>query len=68
MALRATLKGDKDRQKDSCEFNALWLFKKIKTISASLNTKANLALTLHEQMLSFLMRQGATESEVKNLK
>jgi len=62
-ALRAEIKGDKDYQKEFHEFNVLWLFKKIKMILAGVDTKADSALTLLEQMLRFLMRQGLTKSD-----
>jgi len=62
--LRSALKADKDFKPKSEIFEALWLMKSIKTVSSGVDIKANPALTLHEQLLTFLtMRQRQNESD-----
>ena len=63
-ALRSTLKGDDEYNNKSESFDALWLMKKLQTVTAGMDLKANLALTLHEQLIIFFMTcQGQTESD-----
>ena len=62
--LHSMLKGDPDYDTKSCTFDALWLLQRLKILTASVDTKANLALVLHEQLLAFMtIRQGQNESE-----
>ena len=51
--LRSKIKGDAEYREKSFNFDTLWLFKKIKKTTGGVDTKANPALTLHEQMLIF---------------
>ena len=66
--MHATPEVDKQRwrgvRKKSSDFDTLWLLEKIKKTTAGVDTKANPALTLHEQMLIFMTtRQGQSESD-----
>lgn len=64
LALRSTLKGDKDYAEKSASYDAVWLLTVIKTVTAGVDLKANPALTLHEQMLLFsTTHQGQSESD-----
>jgi len=54
LALRSALKADKNFNSKTETFEALWLLKSIKTVLLGMYIKANPALTLHEQLLTFL--------------
>jgi len=63
-ALKSTIKGDSEYKVKAACFNSLLLLNKVKIIMASVDTKANTALTLHEQILSFFnMQQGTIKTE-----
>ena len=62
--LRSTIKGDAEYGKKSSDFDTLWLSKNIKKTTAGVDTKANPALTLHEQILIFMtMIQGQSDTD-----
>jgi len=64
LALYSMIRGNKDYERNSKTFNALWLLKIIKKITAGMDTKANPILTFPEQLITFMMtRQGMTESD-----
>jgi len=64
VALKSTIKGDSEYKVKAARFDSLWLLNKVKIIMAGVDTKANTALTLHEQILSlFNMQQGPMETE-----
>jgi len=48
-ALRSTLKGDSEYDVRLSTYDSLWLLKKLKTITAGVDTKGNKAVTLHER-------------------
>jgi len=61
-SLQSTIKADNDYDVKSKNFDSLWLLKIIKKIMAGIDTKANLVLTLHEQLLVFFTtKQGQNE-------
>jgi len=61
-ALKSAVKGEKEYKAKAKIFDALWIMKIVKKITASLDIKANKALTLHEQVMSFFtIRQGFSE-------
>jgi len=63
-ALRSALKADKNFKSKSEIFKALWLLKRIKTVLSGVDIKAGPALTLHEQLLTFLTtRQRKNETD-----
>ena len=62
--MRASLKGEQQYAEKNRSFDAEWLLRTIKKITAGVDSKTNTALSLHEQILMFMtMRQGATESD-----
>jgi len=62
-AIKSAIKTDKDFKSKPEIFEALWLLKSVKTVSSGVDIKVNPALTLHEQLLTFLtMRQGQKNS------
>jgi len=63
-ALRSTLKSDNDYTTNSMAFNSLWLLKKLKALTARVDSTANLSFSLHEQILFFFnTHQGQMESD-----
>jgi len=62
--LRASVESDDEYETKSSEFDALWLLEKLKKTMADMNLKANPAVSLHEQSISFFtIRQGANETD-----
>jgi len=53
-ALHSTIKADNEYEEKSKKFDALWLMQKFKVIVAGIDLIANPALTLHEQVITFL--------------
>lgn len=63
-ALCASLKGEEKYDEKNRKFDAEWLLRTVKKITAGVDSKRNTALSLHKQILMFMaMRQGATESD-----
>jgi len=63
-ALKPALKGDNKYNNKSMLFDALWLLKKLRQITAGVDMKANPALTFHEQVVIFFMtQQGQNDSD-----
>jgi len=54
-ALKITLKDDNEYNNKSMLFDALWLPKQLRQITAGVDVKANPALTLHKQVVIFFM-------------
>ena len=59
-ALKSALKADGAYTQKSNDFDALWLLKKLKVISAGVDLKENPLLTLHEQTINFLAQSKAS--------
>ena len=63
-SLLSTMRGDQDYDSKSRQFDTLWLLNKTKKVTAGVDTKANPALSLHEQLITFFTtRQGQSESD-----
>ena len=61
--VQTMLKADNEYEDESKKFDYKWLFKKVKSIVSGLDTKVNLRVSLHAEMLSFInMRQGEYET------
>jgi len=63
-ALCSTLKSNAEYKDKSTDYDALWLLKKLKVLTAGVDQKDNPAYTIHEQMLYFFnIKQGQGESD-----
>ena len=62
--LKSVLKADGDYTQKSNEFDALWLLKKLKVISAGVDLKVNPLLTLQKKTINFFSaKKGFNESD-----